>query len=53
MITQDAVWVWTLAGIGVVALTFVYVIAHSGKQADPEQVTHNAYAIRRPNGTIK
>ena len=47
MITQDAVWVWTLAGIGVVALTFVYVIAHSGKQADSEQVTRKAYAIRR------
>lgn len=47
MITQDWVWVLTLAGIGVVALTFIYVIAHSGKQADPGQVTRKAYAIRR------
>lgn len=47
MITQDAVWVLTLAGIGLVALTFVYVISHSGKLADSEQVTHKAYAIRR------
>jgi cytochrome c oxidase subunit II len=47
MITQDAVWVWTLAGIGVVAVTFVYVIAHTGKPADPGQVTHKAHTIRR------
>ncbi|MEO6032958.1 MAG: hypothetical protein ABIP61_13830 [Burkholderiaceae bacterium] len=47
MITQDAVWLLTLAGIGGVALTFVYVIAHSGKQADSQQVTRKAYAIRR------
>jgi cytochrome c oxidase subunit II len=47
MITQDAVWVLTLAGIGVVALTFVYVIARTGKPADSGQVTCKAYAIRR------
>lgn len=47
MITQDAVWVLTLAGIGVVALAFIYVIAHSGQQADSAQITRKAYAIRR------
>ena len=47
MIMQDAVWMLTLAGIGVVALTFIYVIAGSGKQADSQQVTRKAYAIRR------
>lgn len=47
MLTQDAVWIFTLAGIGVVALTFIYVIAHTDKQADSEQVTRKAYAIRR------
>ena len=47
MITQDAVWVLTLAGIGVVALAFIYVIAYSGQPADSAQVTRKAYAIRR------
>jgi len=32
MITQDHVWMWTLVGIGVVMLAFVFVIANAGKQ---------------------
>lgn len=48
MITQDVVGVLTLIGIGIVALVFIYVVAHSGKQAaDSAQITHKAYAIRR------
>jgi cytochrome c oxidase subunit II len=47
MITQDAVWVLTLAGIGAVALAFIYVIARSGELADSQQVTRKAYALRR------
>lgn len=47
MITQDVVWIVTLAGIGVVALAFIYVIAHSQSPADSAQVTRKSYAIRR------
>ena len=47
MIMQDAVWMLTLAGVGMVALTFIYVVAGSGEKANSEQVTHKAYAIRR------
>ncbi|MEO7071934.1 MAG: cytochrome oxidase [Rhodanobacter sp.] len=47
MITQHVVWVLTLAGIGIVALTFVYVLANSGKTADAAVTTHKAYSIRR------
>ena len=47
MITQDDVWVWTLAGIGVVALAFIFVIWQAGKPADPAHVQKTAYAIRR------
>src|SRR6185437_2078477 len=47
MIKQDAVWLMTLAGVGLVALAFVYVISQSGKPADPAQVQKSAYAIRR------
>ena len=47
MITQQVVWMLTLAGIGIVALTFIYVIANSGKTADATSVNHKAYAIRR------
>jgi cytochrome c oxidase subunit II len=47
MVTQDQVWVWTLAGIGVVAVAFIYVIAHAGKPADARQLQKAAYAIRR------
>lgn len=47
MIAQDKVWLLTLAGIGLVALAFIFVIARSGKPADPEPVQKSAYAIRR------
>lgn len=47
MTAQDVVWVVTLAGIGVVALAFLFVIAKTGKPADSAQVTKKAYAIRR------
>ena len=47
MIKQDAVWLMTLAGVGLVALAFVYVIIQSGKPADSAQVQKSAYAIRR------
>jgi cytochrome c oxidase subunit 2 len=43
---QSEVWWTTLAGIGLVALAFVYVIAKSGKPADPAQVQKTASAIR-------
>jgi len=47
MITQDHVWMWTLAGIGVVTLAFVFVIVNASKPADPSTVQKHAYAIRR------
>lgn len=37
----------TLAGIGLVALAFIYVVVNSGKPADSAQVHKSAYAIRR------
>ncbi len=47
MITQNAVWLWTLVGIAVVAAAFIYVVARSGEQADSADVAHKAHAIRR------
>ena len=47
MVTQDEVWLWTLAGIAFVAAAFIYVISQAGKQADPVQVQKTAYSIRR------
>jgi len=47
MVTQDQVWVWTLAGIAAIAIAFIYVISQAGKPADPVQVQKTAYAIRR------
>jgi hypothetical protein len=35
---QNEVWLTTLAGMGLVALAFIYVIAKSGKPADARQV---------------
>jgi cytochrome c oxidase subunit II len=40
------VWLTTLAGMGLVALAFLYVIAQSGKPADSAQVQKKASAIR-------
>lgn len=40
------VWLTTLAGMGCVALAFLYVIAKSGKPADSAQVQKKASAIR-------
>ena len=47
MITQDEVWLMTLAGVGLVALAFIFVIAQSGRPAESGQVQKSAYAIRR------
>lgn len=47
MTVQNEVWLVTLAGIGVVALAFIYVIAKSGRPGDAAQVQKSAYAIRR------
>jgi cytochrome c oxidase subunit 2 len=47
MTVQNEVWLVTLAGIGVVALAFIYVIAKSGSPGDAAQVQKSAYAIRR------
>jgi len=47
MTVQNEVWLITLAGMGLVALAFIYVIAKSGKPADSSQVQQRAYAIRR------
>jgi cytochrome c oxidase subunit II len=44
---QNEVWLTTLAGMGLVALAFIYVIAKSGKPADASSVQKKAYAIRR------
>jgi hypothetical protein len=38
MTVQNEVWSITLAGIGLVALAFIVVIAKSGQVADPSQV---------------
>ena len=47
MTLQDEVWLITLAGIGSVALVFLYVISQATRQADASQVEVRAYAIRR------
>lgn len=47
MTVQNEVWWATLAGIGFVALVFIYVIANSGRPGDSAQVQKTAYAIRR------
>ena len=47
MTVQNEVWLITLAGMGLVALAFIYVIAKSGKPADASAVQKKAYAIRR------
>lgn len=47
MTVQNEVWLITLAGVGLIALVFLYVIAKSGEPADSTQVQKKAYAIRR------
>ncbi len=47
MITQNEVWVWTLAGIALVALVFVYVVSQAGRTADAGRVQHQAHVLRR------
>jgi cytochrome c oxidase subunit 2 len=47
MTVQNEVWSITLAGIGLVALAFIVVIAKSSQVADPSQVQKQAYTIRR------
>jgi cytochrome c oxidase subunit II len=47
MTLQDEVWWLTLAGIGGVALVFLYVISQTARQADTTQVQARASAIRR------
>ena len=47
MTLQDEVWWITLAGIGGVALVFLYVISQAARQAEATQVQARAYAMRR------
>jgi cytochrome c oxidase subunit 2 len=47
MVLQNQVWLVTLAGIGFVALGFIYAVARSRIPADAEEVHHRAYAVRR------
>ncbi len=47
MSIYNEIWLATLVGIGFVALSFLYVIAKSGKPADSTQIHKKAYAIRR------
>jgi cytochrome c oxidase subunit II len=47
MTLQDEVWRITLAGIGGVAVVFLYVISGATRQAEAAQVQARAYAIRR------
>lgn len=44
---QNRVWLITLAGIGFVALGFIYAVARSRVLGDAEAVHHRAYAVRR------
>ena len=46
MMVQTEVWLTALAGMGIVALAFLYVISKSGKPADSVQVQKKASAIR-------
>jgi cytochrome c oxidase subunit II len=49
MTMQNDAWVISLAGIGLVSLLFIYVIAQAGKTTpDPGRVQKKAYAFRRP-----
>ncbi|HEX4266416.1 MAG TPA: hypothetical protein VHY36_00915 [Steroidobacteraceae bacterium] len=49
MTMQNDAWVISLAGIGLVSLLFIYVIAQAGRTApDPAAVQKKAYALRRP-----
>jgi cytochrome c oxidase subunit II len=47
MTFQDQVWSITIAGIGGVALVFLYVISQATRQAEAAQVQARANAIRR------
>ena len=47
MTFQDEVWWITLAGIGDIALAFLYVISQAARQAVASRVQARAYAIRR------
>lgn len=44
---QDVIWSITLAGIGLIALAFILVIAQSGKRADDEAGARAARTARR------
>ncbi len=44
---QDQVWLATLAGIGAIALGFLYAIARARSPGDGQQVQKRAYAVRR------
>lgn len=44
---QSEAWVVTLAGIGLVTLGFLYVVARAGKSADAKDFRQRAYALRR------
>ena len=47
MTLQDQVWFLTLAGIGGVAVVFLYVIGQATRQADADHVQARAWVIRR------
>ena len=49
MTMQNDAWAISLAGIGLVTLLFIFVIAQAGKAApDPTGIPKKAYALRRP-----
>jgi len=44
---QNQVWLATLAGIGVIALGFLYAIVRARSPGDAQQAQQRAYAVRR------
>ena len=48
MIAQDKIWMLTLAGIGLVALAFIHVIANAGKPVAQLIAVPQAKSPRKP-----
>ncbi len=48
MALQDRIWAIALAGIGLIALSFIWVVLNAGKPADdPTESAHAAHRLRR------
>lgn len=52
MTLQNAVWMIALAGIGLVALVFLYVIRQAGKPADEAETRQAAHTAHRLRGWL-